>query len=260
MSNELVQKIEKNVPVVRDEFFEQLLADFEPPKVTIGQGSPKVGKVGHFNFSTGESLEKLSGVVFLGKVQGYVLYGGKGKAPARCASDDGITPAIRIAQPLSAKCEGCFANKWGQDAQKDKVMLGLGLDPKEDKPICNNTRSITLANEDGFPIILVVKTHNVKIVDQFLVPNIFLKAKRFGVHPLGCAFDILLESVPGEGNRYKLKFDNWRALEADKVSERQFLYERFGGLQSAKYISEIHARQDAENALESSEDDGDVPF
>ena len=80
-----------------------------------------------------------------------------------------------------------------------------------------------------------------------MVGNIFLKSKRLGVHPLGLGFDILLEAMPGEGDRYKLKFDNWKKLETEQIRERELLYEMFGK-NSAKYISEIHAKQDLENA------------
>jgi hypothetical protein len=237
-----------------DEYTQGLMAGFEPPKVTIGMGSPQQGKVGHFNFTTGESLQILPGVVLLGIIKGWVLYGGKGKKPARCASDDGLVPAMRIANPISTTCDACPANKWGEDELKDMIMQETGQDAKGEKPICNNTRSVTLADSNGFPLILTVKTHNSKIVDDFLSLGVLQNAKRLKVHPLACAFDITLEAIPGQGNRYKMKFENWRGLTNEELAERQVLFNIFGGKKAEKIVSEIHARQDQENSNWSGEE------
>lgn len=206
--------------------------DFTMPRVTIGMGSPTKGKVGHFNSSTGESFSELSNVSLLGRTPGFVLYGGLGAVPARCASNDGINPHSGIENPVTAPedggCSACYANKWGPDARKDALRDQAHLTRGGDKPICNQTLSLLLAGSDGMPFVLLTKTHNVKVVREFLFTGLRMRAAAHRLEPYGMAFDLRLLALSGLGNRYQLVVENWQRVLGDRLQANRGLYEAFG--------------------------------
>lgn len=233
--------------------------DFSTPRVTIGMGSPKKGKLGHFNFSTGESFPELKGVTLLGRTNGYILFGGLGNVPARCASDDGINPSPRIQNPIThpdqGGCVTCFAKEWGSDARKIEIQTSLGLMHPGDKPICQQSISMILADQDAMPFILSVKTHNVRIVKQFLFTNLRMKSIAHKTPPFGIAFDLTLRPIAGNGNRYEVSVSNWLTLDEEAIKLRSNLYDMFGRSAQALVAAE-HAEMDQANSqLES-----DLPF
>jgi hypothetical protein len=233
--------------------------DFSTPRVTIGMGSPKKGKLGHFNFSTGESFSELKGVTLLGRTNGYILFGGLGNVPARCASDDGLNPSPRFEKPITPPenggCVTCFAKEWGSDTRKIEIQTSLGLMHPGDKPICQQSISMVLADQDAMPFILSVKTHNVKVVKQFLFTNLRMKSIAHKTPPYGISFDLSLRPIAGNGNRYEVAVSNWQKLNPEDVALRANLYEMFGRSAQALVAAE-HAELDQVNSqLES-----DLPF
>lgn len=206
--------------------------DFSMPRVTIGMGSPMKGKLGHFNFSTGESLLELNGVSLLGRTNGQILYGGLGTVPPRCASDDGLNPASRIEQKVTevkdGGCNACYARSWGVDARKDAIQASLGLPLPDEKPICQSTISLLMADKAGMPFVLLTKTHNLRVVKQFLFTGLRMRSIAHNVHAFGMAFDMSLRAMPGLGNRHELLIGNWHKLDGKPLSARQSLYETLG--------------------------------
>lgn len=228
-----------------------------PLKVTIGQGSPEKGKVGHFNFESGESTLKLEGVSFVASMPSNVLFHGQGSRikSAACASDDGFLPAPRILEPVSQSCHGCYAISWSQDGDENtqfKQELGekfghkgqASFDPK--KPLCTAMINAYFLDSVGMPFSLQVHKHNLARIKDLsgLVQIMAAKNKAPG---FALAFDLYLEPIEGKGNRNKLMFSkssDWKVVSIEEAKSRVSLVKMIKEMGSGA-LAEKHAALDS---------------
>lgn len=265
MANELVPKPANELAEFAAEYLAEEGFGLDSfPKYTVGQGSPKVGKVGHFNLQDGTAIETLSAVSFLMKLSSRVLFHGRNirNKNARCASDDGINPAVERLErgPVNSiengGCRSCPAAVWsadGTDADifnsdfKDLLAKDIGypqFDPK--KPLCTYTENLILVGPDDKPFIIQVAKHNLKVVEQL---QMMLKTMALKMRAPGWAlqFDLSLIPMKGEGNRHLIVFSqskDWKTISGTQAKDRKFivdLVKRSG----AQVVAAKHAAQDA---------------
>lgn len=258
------------------------------PKVTVGQGSPSKGKkVGHFNFESGESLEKIEGVTFVFNHPSNVLFHGQNskKKNAACGSDDGINPSERFQNPVTAinqgGCRNCPAMRWSSGQSDEEVhdsefkrilSVELGYPSfQPHKPLCTYTENLVFFDKNGALFELQVTKHNLDPLKKLkmLVQAMVIKRR---VPAIALTMDIWLTPVEGQGNRHLLQFsksDDWKTVDIETVKSRAFLASvikreapKMMALKHAE-ADAVHERaveQDRGDLFENTNDDSEIPF
>ncbi len=256
----------------------ELVGSLVLPKVVIGQGSTKKGKIGHFNYESGESFERLSKVTMISIHPSRVLFRGRNakNKSAACASDNGKVPAARIQHPISKGCLICPAGQWSsgdtyEDEENSKMKAKIANDlgyPQFDsyKPLCTYMENVAFLDQNGMPFDLQLSKHNLKVLEKLKMLGQSMTLKK-RVPAIALQFDIWLTPMEGEGNRYLLNFsksDDWSVvdLSGDSLKDRAFLASVLKN-EAPAIAAAKHAAQDEANQWEAAEevvDGSDVPF
>jgi hypothetical protein len=187
--------------------------DLVIPRFSIVQPMSEEGTPGHFRDNIGGAeSEDLVGLVPLKWRKGRVYFDDDG---LRCASDDRITPADRIEEPVADRCAGCPSGQWRSDGGK-RV-----------KPDCSETWSLLCAHE-GVPYFITFKSAAMKATKRLLT-QLKLQAQKHRRDLCGFQFDVRLVLEKFDvGKAYLPVFENLRLVDKDDYANYQMLYDAFG--------------------------------
>jgi hypothetical protein len=191
--------------------------DLVIPRFNIVQPMSEEGTPGHFRDNiSGEEYEVLEGLVPLKWSKGrvYFLSQDEGGGLA-CASDDRISPAERIEEPISDRCAGCPKAVWRTE------------NGKRIKPDCSETWSL-LSAYDNVPYFITFKSAAMKATKRLLT-QLKLQAQKQRRDLCGFQFDVRLQLEKFDvGKAYLPVFENLRLVDAGEYSNYQTLYDAFG--------------------------------
>lgn len=209
--SDLVKK-ETGLQQIQSDFWgEMSSADFKIPRMSIGQPTTKAatGKSGHFNFSSGKSVELLTNVKLILPKKTRVLYAGNNRA--RCKSDNYYQPSKFVPNPISSNCLTCPAAQWGEDNQKAEIAAEVGA-KDVNKPLCTETYNLFMADEQWMPFWANFQKTQLKIVGEQLFTR--LRYEYGHVPPYGVAFNMSLKKIEsGMQNYFNVVFSDFRVLE-----------------------------------------------
>ncbi len=204
-------------------FWNSLTADdFSAPVVSIGQGTGTKGLPGNFIFNSGDQKPVLLNCKLLHAKKGRVLY--SAKSASLCGSDDFYVPAARHKDKMSEQCMTCPLQQWGDNELKQQVKKNFGLSMVNnlEKPMCNETYNLLMADENCNPFFISFSKTQLKVVSEKLLSRLRMGFGQYA--PFLVAFDMSLVKKTGPGmSYYTTVFDNFRPIvdggEAARVTD-----------------------------------------
>jgi len=241
---DLVPKTDSQIAVQGNDFWAEMGAeDFAIPSVSIGQGTSSKGEIGKYNFNNGSAQPVLAGVSLLVPSKTRTLFAGKGK-PTRCGSDNFHNPSERYANPISKNCGTCFAAQWGDDPDKVKLHLELGVKKDINLPICQQTYTMMFLDGDGNPFFMDFRSSALKIVQEKLLSRLRMGFSKS--HPATVQFDMSISRNDGkQGVFYEPAFENFRVSDTERSEKALNLYGQYSKRAQALRSEQI-AKMDAD--------------
>ena len=232
--------------------------DFAIPTVSVGQGQSRNGKPGFFNFSTGESVEKMEGVVLLQPVKKRKLFGELGSDKLLCWSDDYVNPSVKVENPVSKNCITCPLGKWGNNCGSDDAAVRepyiKKLNKDANNPICDDIMSLLMMTKDGVPFYLQLRGKNFTVAKNELLTQLrVLGAKS----PYQQTFDMSIKQAGDtkKGVVYVVVFSNFSWTDKVLIEQAISLKTQVGQMVTDRQLESHSAPQLTHEAT----DDDEVP-